>query len=249
MKKALSSFIACILLCITVIPVFHASAVQVFGEETNSNYYSYVSKSVTPSIHDNENLYAERFVSYIQPLLHSGYLDYSVDDFVNEYDELYYHKNKNGETDWVLLYALAGFPEPISVYGIIGNRVFYMGAHSPFAFGLGIYDVKSDSFYDLYTMRDYSAYDGLMEAIDNSGKGRLIGDMDNDNILSIIDATYAQRCEVHIREYPENDLVQPINDGENKLKYYSDFNRDGERNVLDVTSIQRYLIGIPCPVD
>ena len=76
----------------------------------------------------------------------------------------------------------------------------------------------------------------------------LIGDLDRDDEISIIDVTLIQRCEVKIREYPEDDSFYVTDDFGKKERYYSDFNRDYERDVLDATCIQRYLVGLPYPI-
>ncbi len=50
-----------------------------------------------------------------------------------------------------------------------------------------------------------------------------------------------QRCTAIMAQYPEDDeMGSPIGN----IRCYSDFNRDGERDILDATAIQRYLIGM-----
>lgn len=169
---------------------------------------------------------------------------------VLDYDELYYHYTDDGELDWVLLNAHGGFPDPWYGMGIIGNRVIVSGTFPVFTFGMGLYDVKKDTFYDLYNMKDYDQFEGLAEAIDGYGKGKLLGDLDGDDEISIIDVTILQRCEAKIREYPESDWIvasDQVDDVFKPIHYYSDFNRDGERDILDATCIQRYLVGLTYP--
>ena len=135
--------------------------------------------------------------------------------------------------------------------GIIGNRVIISGTYPVFTFGMALYDVKEDTFYDLYTLKDYDHYDGIAEAIDLNGKGKLLGDLDGDDNISILDATLIQRCEINVTDYPESDWINEsdlVNDSFNPIHYYSDFNRDGDRNILDATCIQRYLIGATYPI-
>lgn len=166
------------------------------------------------------------------------------------YEELYYHEDSSGETDWVLLDALCGNAVPWMGFGIVGNRVIMNGPLEIFEFGMGLYDVKNDSFLDLTDMTDLSAYSGLEEAIDLYGRGRLLGDLDGDDTITVIDATIIQRCEVKTSEYPESDVISTeeyIDSSFRPLTYYSDFNRDGERDVTDATCIQRYLVGASYP--
>ena len=166
------------------------------------------------------------------------------------YEELYTHTDISGDTDWALIYAEIGGAEPWMGFGIIGNRVMLMGPLTVFTFGMAVYDAKEHTFYDLAKMDDYSAYDGLAEAIDTCGKGRLLGDLDLDDVISVIDATIMQRCEARIMEYPESDSVDAyeyIDSIFHPLQYYSDFNRDGSRDITDATCIQRYLVNAPYP--
>ena len=68
-----------------------------------------------------------------------------------------------------------------------------------------------------------------------------------------MDVTIIQRCDAEISEYPATDLIDPYNNinpyfDKTKLTYYSDFNRDKERDILDATCIQRYLSDLPYQV-
>lgn len=169
----------------------------------------------------------------------------------NHFEELYRHVDSDGEADWVLLNAYVGEPYPWYGMGIIGNRVIISGTYPVFTFGMALYDVKEDTFYDLYTLKDYDHYDGIAEAIDLNGKGKLLGDLDGDDNISILDATLIQRCEINVTDYPESDWINEsdlVNESFNPIHYYSDFNRDGDRNILDATCIQRYLIGATYPI-
>ena len=167
--------------------------------------------------------------------------------FLYNYSEVYYHSGNNGEVDWVLITGEEGavFPEPL--YQVVGNRVIIQEQQiAPFGFGMAVYSVAQNKVSPIYDGM-LSEYDGLEEAFNEYGCGRLIGDLDDDNEISVIDVTFLQRCDIHIREYPAGDLIQPYGEVDGALKYYSDFNRDGERDIMDVTCIQRYLVGMPYP--
>lgn len=176
-------------------------------------------------------LYRARFVQQVVD-------KYSADFY---YRELYYHTDKNGETDWALVYAYLPICAPMEHTAIVGNRVVHSGSiYTPFDTCYGIYDVKEDKFIDAGSSAAKS-YDGFVKAFDEIGGGRLIGDIDRNDELSIIDVTLLQRCEAHMRDYPEDDTFVVTYEWD-KTRYFSDFNRDGERDILDVTVLQRYLI-------
>lgn len=159
-----------------------------------------------------------------------------------DYQELYYHTDKNGEADWALVYAFIPAAEPIELVTIVGNRVLYPGTmYMPFDACYGIYDVKEDKFIDAGSA-DAKNYEGFLKVFDEIDDGRLIGDLDRDGDLSVIDVTILQRCEANMREYPDDDTFSLTFEW-GKSRYYSDFDRDGERSILDVTCLQRYLIG------
>lgn len=164
-----------------------------------------------------------------------------------EYKELYSHHNEDGETDWVLLYVVGSESMPWQICGVFNHRVISSYAeYTLFSLCLGLYDVKEDVFYDLTTITDYDKYDDLAEAIDMYGTGRLLGDIDLDDSISVLDSTLIQRCEVGLNEYPASDSFDfyyyvKYEKPDKPLTYYSDFNRDGDRSILDVTCIQRYL--------
>lgn len=188
----------------------------------------------------------EKLIEYAKKIYH-------FDPELYVYQELFTHQNSERETDWVLIYSLGVGEEPWYVCGVFNHRVILASEKwELFSLGMGLYDAKADTFYDLTKINDYSKYDGLSEAIDIYGKGKLLGDIDNDNEVSILDCTELQRCEVGLSEYPASDSVmfyyEKYENIDTPLNYYSDFNRDGERNILDVTCIQRYLAGMTYPI-
>ena len=170
---------------------------------------------------------------------------------IHRYEELYTHKDADNNTDWVLLMAQIDYPQPWYGMGIIGNRVIVSGTFPVFRFKMGLYDAKEDTFYDLYGMPDYGKYNGLAKAIDTYGYGKLLGDIDGDDAITILDATLQQRCEANMMDYPESDWItesELVNDLFKPIHYYSDFNRDGERDIVDATCIQRFIADMPYPV-
>ena len=173
--------------------------------------------------------------------LNDGGFDNSFTDLYQLYDEIFEHQDNTGKIDWVLVHAESFVQLTVVYEGLIGNRVVTRSTvGAPFDSGYGIYDVKQDRFIPL-NGTTVEVYDGLKAAFDKLGEGKLLGDINGDNTINVIDATMIQRCAAKITEYPEGDeMVSPIG----SIRYYSDFNRDGNRNVLDATAIQRYLIGM-----
>ena len=160
-------------------------------------------------------------------------------DFFYLYDEVYEHHDSSGDADWALIHTESFIAPDVIYYGLLGNRFVYRPTpSSPFESGYGIYDVKQDIFVPI-TSDAESKYDGLTKVLDEVVAGRLLGDLDGDDSITVIDATILQRCEAKMRDYPEDDeLSYPYG----KIRYYSDFNRDGERDITDATCIQRYLV-------
>ena len=144
------------------------------------------------------------------------------------------------------------------IYGtVVCNRVIRKdGWDAPFSTDFGLYDVKNDIFIDInneimngsnFRPADYP---GFIKVFDENASqtdvyefNRLLGDLDSDGEISVIDVTIIQRCEAKVCDYPENDEMIWL-DCDSKINpaCFSDFNRDGERDILDATAIQRYLV-------
>lgn len=185
-----------------------------------------------------------------QPKFRNNFEHYCYFNFyvtVDHYNELYYHYTDDGELDWVLVQGLGYRERPALLYRIVGNRLLSNSScFIPFDGTMGVYDVAKRIYYDV-TDDMLNRYDGLADVYMEMGIGRLIGDIDRDDELSIIDATIMQRCEAKSMDYPADDEVEYRN-SDDQLRYYSDFNRDGERDILDATCIQRYLTNLPFTV-
>ena len=156
-----------------------------------------------------------------------------------DYKELCVHRDSNGIVDWVLLKcANASMNNPDVIYqDVIGNRVFVSGNPVyPFPSGYGIYDAKAEKFVPL-TGDMVPLYKDLGRTFDQIGEGRLIGDIDCDDDLTVVDCTLIQRCATRIHDWPEDDLI----DSALNVTYFSDFDRDGERDIVDATRLQRYV--------
>ena len=176
------------------------------------------------------------------------YEDYDLEDFNPEiYNELYVHL-ANNEIDWVLVHASNGGPEEEwIIYSVLGDRILhrYSGGN-PFEYDYAVYDVNKNRFFNLESVYDSGKYSGLPEALEALNIGRLRGDIDNDGVLTIQDATEMQRCFAEFRSFPYNDKVEG---GELPRQihtapvYISDINQDGKRDIRDVTEVQRRVAG------
>lgn len=213
--------------------------------------------SVQPSADDKESLCEDAFIRYLLNRFGEyGFTEEMLRDHMR-YEERFCHRDDNGEVDWALVRAEApaAGSYPWNVYWRIGNRIITTAdvGGEPFTFGLGLYDAAEDTFYDLYKVDDLERYDGLADAVETYGTGRLLGDMDQDNLITIIDVTILQRCLAKMRDFPEDDLIMrydsfyTIEPYDQPWIYYSDFNRDKQRDITDASCIQRWLVHMAYP--
>ena len=202
--------------------------------------------------------YVDEYLEYLDAQQFSIYQDDDLSVLECLYDEVYIHTDENSETDWVLLLASTGFDAPWIYHTLIGNReIVKDGFAFPFSADYGLYDVKKDRFFDVnnenmngknFKPGDYPGFAKIFDQIAAQSSRfqstRLIGDLDSDGEITVIDATLIQRCNAKMRDYPEDDDSLYLDISKPKPAYYSDFNRDGERNILDATVIQRYLLDL-----
>lgn len=170
--------------------------------------------------------------------------DKFYDRFVEKYGEpMYYmeiqpHYDENDEIDWVVVcaYTETAIVDPLPEGGhsncyVNGEFVFHeKDLFAPFATSHCVYDPKKDEFIDI-TKVDFSEYKDLKKHVRTYNFARLIGDVDDDNDVSILDATEIQLAEAKLAELNAGTCV-------------ADFNRDGGVDVLDATAIQLHLAGL-----
>lgn len=168
---------------------------------------------------------------------------------LEEYDEIYEHTDENGEVDWAIVKAekkgLSYTPVYTSPgYFEFGNRVLDIKDElEPFHFGMGVYSVRHDRFFDVSAPELYEL-DDLERVWTEIGAGRLMGDMDDDNALTSVDAVLIQRCQAGLIDYPTEDQNIPSDWARGAIGFFSDFDQDGERTIMDATCIQRYLANL-----
>ncbi len=170
------------------------------------------------------------------------------------YEELYYHhvseEDEESPIDWVLVHGIVEIWESwgFSSYLLIGDRVIVETAiPRPFEIPYAVYDVEKDEFIGIKDV-DCNQYDGLIECVQELNLGLLVGDVDRDKTLTVLDATIIQRCIAQLEEFPEYDVCQKFGHSSvhatEQLAYYSDIDRDGERTILDATIIQKKVANI-----
>lgn len=181
--------------------------------------------------------------------------DYKLEEFMRikyqeyfSYSELYYHAVSDVCTDWALVYVEPKIPNAGSSYGVfdevlISNTVYY-----PFKFGYGVYDCVNNKFYSITQAWDMD-FDDLHDVFVHVVKSRgayLLGDADRDGELTVLDATHLQRFTVHAEEleYDEYATAHKSHSFGPEIKYLTDFNCDGDRDIIDVTLIQRQVTGL-----
>ena len=194
-------------------------------------------------------LYYPQILTDPEHLYENKYLDRYYSQFnVHNYDELYYHRDENGDLDWVFVYQLSCNSPPWNYHILLNERIYLYGSHNPFSFGYGIYDVKQDEFYDVINDKfDFSKYDDFEEVFNSFNIGYPVGDADLDGELTILDATHIQRALASLCSFNSEDLVDYYYGSKDweELgfpRYITDIDRDGARTVMDATAIQNALV-------
>lgn len=195
--------------------------------------------NATPDKAEKTYLFKDKFIELTRyeealPGLNSGSMGY----FQN-YDELYYHENAQGEKEWALLYLELDFINPWEVVDVmhVGDRVikWYTPGAARFPFGYVVYDIKNEKIYDIDYAIDLN-FEGLIDSFEALELGYGMGDVDKDNDLSILDATEIQFYLAKLKEWERDDYSY--------IPALGDFNEDGEMDILDATAIQRKLAGL-----
>lgn len=171
--------------------------------------------------------------------------EYNIfDRFVEEYgepepmiyDEIYFHNSdSNGNYDWALInvaqsVAVEPIENPTPDNYIIGDIVYStVYIHEPFRVPYCVYDKKEDKFVPV-SNDALEQYEGLREVFCTTKYGKLIGDVNGDGKITVMDATEIQRIKAQLSEL--------------KNFYVADFDRDKSVDVMDATKIQQKLAKI-----
>ena len=168
-----------------------------------------------------------------------------TDDQLSSFETIYEHQAEDGSVDWALVRAVSNLTVDKPAYYEFGNRVLDTeNSGAPFTFNIGVYNAKRNRMFDLTDCKteDYPDLEAVWTEI---GDGRLVGDMDGDNSLTVSDAAIIQRCAADITPYPENDANPAAESNPDAIKFFSDFDADGDRGIVDATMIQRYIADMP----
>ena len=165
------------------------------------------------------------------------------------YEEKYYHYEDpndpdSSNIDWALVYCskmrISDFWE-VPHYWMVEDRVLVIEYdYSPYEIPYAVYDKDKNQFINI-TEVNFDDYPGLLEALDNEESVYRIGDMDRDKCISVIDATIIQQAVAGLIKFPEFDSVDTYGQLYVDVFYYSDYDCDGERTVMDATAIQMKL--------
>ncbi len=188
---------------------------------------------------DTKYKYKQKFNSFIDfpeyiADIHGG------DNFAKyyDYDELYEHMDDSSNVDWALITAKVNLFDPWEVVGAIkiGNRAikWWLPGVSGHGFGLFVYDAEQDTFYDIDRV-DVDDYEGLVDAFEQLQLGDMVGDVDMDKTISIMDATAIQMYLSNLLDYNPSDNAYEY------VHILGDVDDDGEMSILDATALQMKL--------
>ena len=169
------------------------------------------------------------------PVLNSAF----PENYWYKYKELYTFNNN------VLSFGADNEKTSEPSYGVYGDYVLRNNeSYSPSIFGYNVYLARSNEVVSLREAYDTNT-DGIESVFSDFGLGELIGDVDNDRSLTILDATNIQRNLAQITEFSDDDKIEGVcEDDSISISYISDFNRDGKRDILDATTIQIRLASL-----
>ena len=172
-------------------------------------------------------------------------------DIEYTYNELYYHYSDENqeEPDWALIFCEVRSQPVQRRYGtVVGNRVLAIvgGGCVRLDYGYGVYIKETDSIVSL-TQDSLNQIIELcpdfVKAIEENNIGQSFGDMNNDGIVDVVDATYIQRYLADHYDYYQY-IYNDVTIGAKSGVMISDFDRDGETTILDATKIQRHIAGL-----
>ena len=181
---------------------------------------------------------------------------FSADRYL--YEEKAQYPEKNPE--WVLIRAeLLPENSPDAATGrdgVFGNKIVLSQPYTcvPFALGYGVFDKKSNTFYDLIDAWDmgFARLHEIWNGLTVGGTLKLIGDADDDGALTILDATRIQRVLADLESEPYRQFEQ-LNQRDFLHGYpigcVADYDRDGSFTIMDATKIQRHLAELPNNVE
>lgn len=161
------------------------------------------------------------------------------------YEELHYEYN-GSDVQWALIHASYNTDLwDVNPY-VVFDDLFISGDTStamPWDLCLGVYVVSEDKFYDVVDLVNEPIFEQVKKVLLELGYAKIIGDMDFDGEITIVDALSIQKCLVNLKSFDPKDcqIDNLCLNGDAKISYISDINKDGTRDIMDATLIQKKL--------
>ena len=183
--------------------------------------------------YSENTLYFDRVKEYNAPF----------DEEINYREYCHYSDENSDEPEWVLRICSI-LPEPWEYRhgALVGNRALYNCSGPGLAkseTGLMVYIPKTDTFIDLVNANVDTIIElcpDFVEVIEENKLGREMGDVNDDDRVDILDATYIQCA---LSDMPAYSLWAIYSVP--KIFSVADYDLDGESTIMDATSIQKML--------
>ncbi len=191
--------------------------------------------------------YAEEFEKFFAPYREEEITDPQYPWY--GYSELYYYNSLTGGSiempestpDYVLVDATAYYCPPAYKHEVIGGYVVSSSWGIPEGITYYVYTPKDNRIYTLKAAYD-AKLDGIMNVFTDYGLGFLLGDMDDDQKITIKDATYIQKSLANFEGFDVDKKDPSIPDW--VVIDMADFDLNGKINIKDATAIQKHLAKI-----
>ena len=190
------------------------------------------------------------FEEIILPALAEKYPYTKGREFLYSEKYVHYTEDENGNEipEYALIYQFPAQSEneedDVQTAHIVNDMVLeqnYKGL--PFTYGYGIYIFETGEFHDFLEVPQLEL-EGKSNIYKSINYRYRMGDNNEDYNLTIQDATYMQKCLAGLQKFRKDDNITEYFNNPEKKVFISDYNRDGVRNVKDVTAIQKRIAGI-----
>lgn len=171
----------------------------------------------------------------------------AVEDYINavvRLTERYYHYNIDGKMDWLFFDCYCwGGADMVFDCIFYGRYIYSSDLGVPFSYNCGVYDVELKRYYSLEEAVKVEKYADLDKALAAADYGVLIGDLNDDGNVDIMDATLSRMYLAGEKEFTETKQIGTVYDYSLKKAFYisniADMDRDNTYDVNDVTAIQK----------
>lgn len=195
-------------------------------------------------------LYADSFEKYLEPC---GERYEKYDESFYAIEELYYYDSLSGGTSefpqntpeyaLVRIHTRYGVPN-VKVQSVCNGYIVNSTYGRPNLLQYYIYTPEDDKIYTLSEACE-NGIDNIDKVFTDYGLGKLIGDLDYDSCITILDATHIQRCIAKINgcSIPKNEdgIYDETSEPIGWTPNIADFDFSNEVDILDATAIQRKL--------